>query len=171
MAKKVALVIAHQGFQADEYYITKQTLQAAGIDVVTVSDQSGRATGHDESQTEVDCTIDDFIVRHYHGIFLVGGTGALDHLDTPIMHQKLAEVYAIGSAYGAICISPRILARANLLRGKKATGWNKDKELLPLFQTYNVTFVDQPVVIDGNVVTANGPTAAAAFGTAIASVL
>lgn len=169
--KKVALVIAHHGFQADEYNLTKLALEAAGITVVTVSDEAGRATAHDESQAEVDCTVDDMVVRHYNGVFLIGGSGALDHLDTPIMHQKLAEVYAIGSAYGAICISPRILAHINLLRHKKATGWNGDKALLPIFDTYGVTFVNQPVVIDGNVVTGSGPSAASAFGAAIASVI
>lgn len=169
--KKVALVIAHNGYQAHEYHQTKQALEAAGIAVVTVSDDADRATAHDGSQAHIDCTIDDLVVRHYNGIFLIGGPKALEHLDTPLMHQKLAEVYAIGSAYGAICISPRILAKANILRGKKATGWNNDHALLPIFNMHGVTFVDQPVVIDGNVVTANGPAAASAFGAAIASVL
>ncbi len=169
--RKVALVIAHHGFQAEEYNSTKQALEAAGINVATISDKPGIATGHDGSQAHVDGTIDAMIVRNYHGIFLIGGPQAMEHLDTPVMHQKLAEIYAIGSAYGAICISPRILAHINLLRHKKATGWNGDKELLPIFSTYGVTFVDQPVVIDGNVVTAQGPSAASAFGAAIASVL
>lgn len=169
--KKVALVIAHNGYQAEEYNQTKQALEAAGIAVVTVSDKPDRATGHDGSQTTVDCTIEDLVVRHYNGIFLIGGPNALEHLDTPVMHQKLGEAYAIGSAYGAIRIAPRILAKINLLRDKKATGWNKDKELLPIFNAHGVTFVDQPVVIDGNVVTATGPAAASAFGAAIASVL
>ena len=169
--KKVALVIAHNGYQATEYNQTKQALEAAGIEVVTVSDDANRATAHDGSQAHVDCTINDLVVRHYNGIFLIGGPGALHHLDIPLMHQKLAEAYAIGSAYGAICIAPRILAKINLLRDKKATGWDKDNALLPIFKAHGVFFIDQPVVIDGNVVTANGPTAASAFGAAIASVL
>ena len=169
--KKVALVIAHDGYQAEEYNQTRQAVEAAGIQVITVSDGATRATGHDGSQTTVDCTVDAMIVRHYNGIFLIGGSGALEHLDTPIVRQKVSEAYAIGTAYGAICISPRILAKAHLLKNKKATGWNKDHELPALFKQYNVTFIDQPVVIDGNVITAQGPAAASAFGAAIASVL
>ena len=46
------------------------------------------------------------------------------------------------------------------LRWKKATGWNEDGKLESIFKKYAVTYVKEPVVIDDNVVTAEGPNAA-----------
>ncbi|MFT6765247.1 MAG: protease I [Alteromonas naphthalenivorans] len=169
--KQVLLVVASQNFQEHEYLATREELEAADIQVVTASDKPGQAIGHDGNKVDVDVTIDGVHPREYDGIFLVGGFGAVDYLNTPLMHKLLTEFFTLGKPYGAICISPRILAQAELLQGKKATGWNHDEKLQSLFDTHSVTFVDEHVVVDDNVVTANGPDAAADFGKAIVSIL
>jgi protease I len=68
---------------------------------------------------------------------------------------------------GAICYSPRILAKAGLLKGKKATGWNDDNELEGIFNNYGVTYMPSHVVVDGSVITADGPMAATEFAQVI----
>jgi protease I len=169
--KKVLLVVAYTGFQEHEYLGTREELEAADIQVITASDKPGQATGHDGNEVDVDVIIAEVHPREYDGIFLIGGGGALDHLNTPEMHKLLTEFFTLGKPYGAICISPRILAQAELLQGKKATCWNNDNKVQSLFDTHSVTFVDEHVVVDGNVVTANGPDAATDFGKAIITVL
>ena len=76
-----------------------------------------------------------------------------------------------GMPYGAICISPRILANAGLLRGKRATGWNGDGELQEIFSSQNVTYEQSAVVTDGRVITADGPMSAGEFGQAIVDLM
>ncbi len=173
MTKKIALLVASKGYQQDEYNETYKVLIKAGVAVVTVSDKLGDAVAHDGSTTRVDMTVEQVQPTQFDGLFLVGGRGAMRGkcLDTPAVYKVLNEFFALGKPYGAICVSPRILAQAEVLRGKKATGWDDDGLVDQIFKDHDVTFVHDAVVVDGNVVTANGPQAAHAFGQAIVSVL
>ncbi|MGC2310309.1 MAG: DJ-1/PfpI family protein [Candidatus Babeliaceae bacterium] len=167
----VALVIAHKDYQPKEYSATKNELIKAGITVITASNKPGTATAADHSQTPVDITPDHIDLKTINGIFLIGGAGALENLDTPQMHHILQKARALKIAYGAICVSPRILAKAGVLQGINATGWDKDNQLTDIFQTYGVNYAHSAVVIDGLAVTATGPDAAHEFGKAIVQVV
>lgn len=166
--KQVLLVVASNGFQQVEYRNTKKELEAAGIKVVTASDKAGKATGHDGNTIDVDMTVDAIHPREFDGIFLIGGDGAMDHLNTPTVHKILSEFFALRKPYGAICISPRILAEAKTLRGKHATCWDGDKKTQELFAAYEIILLKKSVVDDEGTITANGPDAASEFGQAIA---
>lgn len=169
--KRVILLIAHEGYQPVEYGVTKEVLLSKGIDVITASDEPGTAVAKDSSSTPVDTTIDKINPEQYDGLFLIGGPGAMECLNTEPVHRLLQEMKALHKPYGAICISSRILAQANVLGGKKATGWNDDHELDDIFDSYAVTYVHHPVVVDGTIVTATGPAAAQEFGETIAKVI
>lgn len=171
MSQKVLLIIASDGYQPVEYGTPKQILEESGILVVTASDKSGIATASDGSSTTVNITLPQVNPTDYDGIFFVGGPGALEHLDNQESNRILNEMMVLQKPYGAICVSPRILAKANVLTGKQATGWNDDHELETLFANNNVTYVPEPVVTDGVVITASGPAAAAEFGRAIVKLL
>ncbi len=169
--KKVVLLIAHEGYQQVEYGIPREILASENIDVITASDQSGTATAKDSSTTVVDLTIEQLNAMQIDGLFIIGGPGALDCLDTPAVHSLLQQLMALKKPYGAICISTRILAHAEVLAGKKATGWDEDDELTKIFASHDVIYEKHPVVIDGNVITATGPDAAQAFAQAILKVV
>lgn len=163
MAKKVALVIAAQGFQQVEYGIPKKMLEDAGIEVITISNKPGTARAVDGSTTKVDLTLDKANIKDYDAIYLIGGSGALENIDTHATHKFVQEAARLGKPYGAICIATRVLANAHVLHEKQATGWNDDGLLPEILQTHNAVFVDQGVVVDGNVITATGPEAAEEF--------
>lgn len=183
--KSILFVIASEGFQIVEYEIPKAILEKAGIQVVTVSDVKGEAISSNGNKVGVDLVIGDLyltpdsspykgdgeLLGDYSGLFIVGGDGALEHLDNQTTYDLLKKWQATGKPYGAICISPRILAHADVLQGKKATGWNGDGELPGILSVGGAEFVDQPVVVDGNVVTGNGPSAASEWGEEIVGVL
>ncbi len=164
MEKTVVLLIAHEGYQPVEYGVTKDVLEQAGINVLTASNKSGKATAKDNSMTTVDLTVDQINPHAVDGLFLIGGPGALEALDTPKVHTLLQQFMALNKPYGSICISSRILAKAGVLSNKKATGWDGDDKLNGIFDEHLVTYVREPSVIDGNIVTAEGPTAAERFG-------
>ena len=171
--KKVALVISSNGFQEKEYFDTKNVLEKDGINVVTVSDTGGLAISHIGNSQKIDKTINDINISDYDGIFLIGGPGAMMHLDNEKVYKILKEAKSQHLAYGAICISPRILAKASVLGGKKATGWNGDGKVKDdfLLADKSINYVDGPVCVDKNVITADGPMAAELFGKAIVKVL
>ena len=170
--KKVILLIAGEGYQPIEYEVPKQVLQNKGFEVITVSDVSGRAISSDpEQSTEVDFLISEINTDSADALFLIGGPGALDHLDNDQVYKLLQDWQNIDKPYGAICISPRILARAGVLQNKKATGWDGDEKLAEIFAKNNVEYVHESVVVDGNIITANGPTSAQQFAEKIAEIL
>lgn len=172
MKKNVILLIAHEGYQQIEYGVTYEILASnAALNVITASDEAGTALAKDSSSSTVDMTVEQIKPTECDGLFLIGGPGALDCLNTPQVHTLLQQMMALGKPYGSICISSRILAQAGVLGKKKATGWDGDHKLEGIYKKYGVTYVHQPVVIDGNVVTAEGPEAAQSFAQAILKVL
>lgn len=183
--KVIVLIIASQGYQPLEYCLTMQAVQEAGIKVVVGSDKPGIAVSKDcgdenckecpiaferagkHIKAQVDLVVPAIDPANYDGIFLIGGPGAMECLDKPDIYSLMQKTAQLGKPFGAICISPRILAHAGLLKGKKATGWDGDHQLAEIFKQFGVTYVQEPVVVDGNLITATGPSAATAFGEAI----
>ena len=59
-----------------------------------------------------------------------------------------------GKPIGAICHGPQILAKAGLLKGKNVTSWpGIDNEM----KEAGATFHNEPVVVDGMLVTSRMP--------------
>lgn len=169
--KKVVFVIASEGYQSIEYAIPKKLLEQAGITVLTASNKLGTAIAKDESTAQIDYEISDIPLQDIAGIFIVGGPGAMEHLNVPELHQLLQEAQNKNKKIGAICIAPRILAEAGILENKQATGWNADNQLQAIFKKYSVNYKPHDVVRDANIVTATGPDAAREYGEQIISML
>ncbi len=161
--KKILLVVASEDFQPLEYQIPKNILTKAGVEVVTASDADGTAISATGDRAEVDVVLEDVKVADYDGIFFIGGPGALEHLDNEKSYKIIREAATGGKPFGAICISPRILTAAGVLKNKKATGWDGDNELAGILEAAGAEYIRQPVVVDGALITANGPPAAEEF--------
>lgn len=169
---KVLLLIAQEGFQTKEYYDTKHALSAAGHTVVTASAEKGKAVSNIGEEITTDLALRDVPVEYYDGVFAIGGPGALRFLDNKDTARIMREAEARPEMpYGAICIAPRILAKAGVLRGKKATGWDEDGKLESILRDGGASYEHAGTVTDGRVVTADGPMSAEAFGKAIAKLL
>lgn len=167
----VILIVAFDGYQQIEYLDTKTALEQAGLTVKTASTFKGAAIAKDGSTCHVDLKIEEIDPKTCAGVFLIGGPGALDDLNTLKTHAIIQKVVAATKPCGAICISTRILAQAGVLNNKKATGWNDDHKLEEIYKTHHTTYIKSPVVIDGNIITAQGPDAAKEFGNGIVSIL
>ena len=165
---KILLIVAQKGFQTKEYHDPKRVLESAGHTVVTGSIEKGVAISNIGEEVVVDIAIANVDASAYDAVFLIGGPGALAYLDNAETIRIVRDAALHGELlYGAICVSPRILARAGVLSGKHATGWNGDGELPKIFITHGVLYEQQPVVVDGRVITADGPMSGEAFGHAI----
>lgn len=169
---KILLIIAQEGFQTKEYHDTKRVLENAGHVVITGGVEAGIAISNIGKEAVVDIPLTEVSAGDYDALFIIGGPGALQYLDNAETIRIMKDA-AISERkfYGAICISPRILAKAGILVGKHATGWDDDGELAEIFKANGVLYERKPVVIDGNVITADSPMSAEAFGHAIADAL
>lgn len=165
--KPVLLIIASNGYQPREYQIPKTFLEQHHITVVTASDKTGIATATDKSTTKIDLSLAQVSPSDYSGIFFIGGGGAMECLDNKQSYDLIMRAHALAIPYGAICISPRILAKAGALAWKRASGWNEDGKLPEILTRYDATYEPIGVVVDGTTITAQGPAVAQEFAEAI----
>ena len=113
--KKVVFVIAHEGFQIVEYSVPKTLLEQSGIIVTTASNKAMPATANDGSTVEVDLNIADIDTNQFNAFVFIGGPGTMDHLDNQESYDLINKVVEEKKLLGAICIAPRILAKAGIL--------------------------------------------------------
>lgn len=191
VAKIVLLIVASEGYQPIEYGHTRAVLEKAGIKVEVASNNPGVAQAkpsvvHSKNCADPQCAkgidpeyasaavnaiLPDVDVNRYAGIFIVGGAGAMEFLDNEATYEVMQNFAKTGKPFGAICISTRILAKAGLLEGKKVTGWNGDNKLEEILKKAKAHYVKLPVVVDGNLITAEGPLAAQQFGSDIVKLI
>ncbi|MCH8741874.1 DJ-1/PfpI family protein [Patescibacteria group bacterium] len=171
--KSIALLIAFRDFWDEEYFIPEQILKEAGAEIKTISTSLGQAIGMMGGEAKVDLLLDDLNVGDYNAVLFIGGSGAAKYIDDSQAHQIAKEVVQKDILLGAICIAPVILAKAGVLSGKKATVWadNMDKSAVKVLKEEGVKYQSDPVVIDGKIITADGPDSAKSFAEAVIEAL
>jgi protease I len=162
------LIIAQDGYQDHEYEGTRAGLEEAGVTVSVASAQAGECKGKLGGRVMADIAMKDVDLSVFDRVAFIGGPGAAVYAKHPDALRIAHEAVGRTMPLGAICIAPTILAAAGVLRWKKATVWNEDGKQRDVLEDAGATFVDEPVVIDGLIVTANGPEAATEFGKAVA---
>ena len=167
------MIIAFRDFQDQEYLVTKQILETAGAEIITASDSLGRAIGVFGAAVNVGILIQNLDIENFDAAVFIGGGGMAQHIDDPNFHQIARAAARAGKILGAICIAPCALARAGVLENKRATVWHSemDKSPVKILQDSSAIFVDEPVVADGNIITANGPPAAQTFAQRLTEML
>jgi protease I len=167
MPKKALFIIARENYQDHEYAAPKKILEDAGIEVVTASKEIGACSGSFGSTTEAAVALADVDVSDYDAVVFIGGSGAVAYQHDVQAHLTAQEAVNRNKILAAICIGPAILAHAGVLEGKKATVWNEDNKKAKILVDNGAAFTNEPVTVDGNIITANGPQAAEKFGKAI----
>ena len=171
--KKIAMIIAFRDFRDEEYLIPKKILSSAGAEIITASASLGRAIGKLGGEAEVNLLLENLKVEDYQAILFVGGQGAFKYIDDQTSHQIAREAVKNNKVLGAICIAPLILAKAGVLQGKKAVVWSSvmDKSAVKILKESGAVYQDSQVVVDGRIITANGPQSAKKFAEAIIKIL
>lgn len=171
--KKIAIIIAHRNFRDEEYFVPKEILEGAGAEVKTASNQMGRALGADGGETEVNLLISEIDMADFDAVVFIGGPGCLENLDNENSYKLAEETVSQNKILASICISPIILAKAGVLAGKRATVWSSpmDKSSVKILRENGAIYQDELVVVDGKIITGNGPTAAKKFGEEIVEAL
>ncbi len=114
-----------------------------------------------------DRTADQIKVSDYDAVFIPGGAWNPDNLrqDKDVI-KFIQDFNKAGKLIAAICHAPVVLASADILKGRKITGyWNIQVDL----KNAGGTVLEQPVVTDGNLVTSRHPIDVADFSRAVES--
>ncbi len=166
--KKAVMVIAKQRFRDEELFDTQKHLEAADVRTVVASSQMGERPGKMGGSAKATMLVSDIIVEELDALIFIGGDGAAEYYDNIKAHELAKDTIKKGKVLAAICIAPRILANARLLKGKKYTCWESELENI---QKLGGEPAEGDVVRDGKIITANGPHAADEFGKTIAEAL
>jgi len=166
--KKVLMVIAHTNFRDEEYAEPRAVLEEQGAAVTVASSAPGPCTGMLGARAQPDLLLEHAKAADYDAVLFIGGSGASEYWDDPRAHALAREAAALDRVVGAICIAPVTLAKAGLLRGRRATCYPSEAGQL---QAHGARHTGAGVERDGNLVTADGPRSAKAFGLAVAKAL
>ena len=112
-----------------------------------------------------DRTADQIKVSDYDAVFIPGGAWNPDNLrqDKDVI-RFIRDFNTSGKLIAAICHAPVVLASADILKGRKLTGyWNIQVDL----KNAGGTVLEQPVVMDGNLITSRHPIDVADFSRAV----
>jgi protease I len=166
--KKVVMIIAPENFRDEELLEPKKILTDKGVEVKIASASLETATGMLGAEVKPDMVINDIKPEEWDAIILVGGTGASKYWDDASVHSILNEAVKQNKIVGAICIAPVTCANAGILAGKQATVYESEADKL---KDKGAKYTGASVQKDGNIITANGPSAAKEFGNTIAQAL
>jgi protease I len=169
--KKVAMIIAQHGFQDIEYNGAKKALEANGIRVDTVSVSKTECIGKYNGKVMCEKAIKDINMKEYDALVLIGGPGAPSLANYPETFKAINDSVNMHKITAAICIAPTLLAKAGVLKLKKATVWNLDNIQSSVIEREGAIYVPEHVIVDGRIITADGPDASKAFGEKIAEML
>lgn len=171
--KKIAIIIAFRNFRDEEYFIPREIFEKSSFEIKTVSEKKGIAVGAGGGEANVDLSIDQLKADNFDALILAGGPGAYKYIDDENIHRIIKDFFGQKKIIGAICIAPLILARSGILRQKKATVWSSvlDKKPIKILEQEQVSYNEKNVVLDGNIVTANGPAASKDFAQKIVELL
>jgi protease I len=151
--------LAADGFEKVELVVPMKALRAAGATVDVISLRHGSIRGvnlHEPaSRVHVDKTIAEANPSDYDGLLLPGG------FINPDLLRQSAEARAFvrafdeaGKPIASLCHGPWVLASAGLLQGRTLTSWPGVRDDLV---NAGATWLDQPLVRDGNLTTSRGP--------------
>lgn len=166
--KKVLMVVASQNFRDEEYKEPREILEQQGAQIIVASSSSKKARGMLGLEIQPDRLLGNVKPEDYDAIIFVGGSGAREYWDNKAAHNLIKQMAALNKILGAICIAPVTLGRAGVLNGKKVTIFPSETGQL---KGLGVTYTGKHVQRDGNIITADGPSAASEFGMAIVEAL
>ncbi len=171
--KPILFILAPKNFRWEEYYETRKVLEEGGKKIEIASLNKGFLKGYPQGEAKADLTLEEVKVGDYQAIVFIGGSGAVVYQDNSRALEIAQEAVRENKVLAAICIAPTILAKAGVLKGKKATVWSSsfDKSPIKILQENGAFYLDEKVVKDGKIITANGPAAALEFGQTILSTL
>jgi protease I len=167
--KKVVMIIALNDFRDEEIFQPKAILEKAGVEVKVASTSLKVAKGMLGGTVKADMLVSDIKTSDFDAIVFIGGSGARQYWNDAVAHKLVRDAFNTNKIVSAICIAPITLAKAGILKGRRATVWSTEAGQLKV--AGGAIYTGKDVEKDGNIITAAGPFAAGEFGNEIVKAL
>jgi len=158
---KVAVMITNM-FEDSEYARPAEAFKKAGHELVHVGLKSGETVKGLKKGTpvKVDKDLKEVKVGDFDALFIPGGYSP----DLLRAHEDavrfVRDFVQGGKPVCLICHAPQLLITAQVLGGRKGTGW---KSIIQDIKNAGAEFIDQEVVEDGNLISSRSPADLPAF--------
>ena len=157
----IAVIIADM-FEDSEYTEPARAFRKAGHTVVNVGLKRGKTIRGKKKGTAVtvERAVQDVSVDGFDALLIPGGYSPdiLRAHDDVVRFVK--EFVDSGKPVFAICHAPQLLITAQVLKGRRITGW---KSIIQDIKNARAEFVDEEVVEDGNLISSRSPADLPAF--------
>jgi len=163
-------IIAPENFRDEELFVPREILEKNGIVTTIASTEAGVCHGKLGGEVEAAIGLNQINVEDFDAIIFVGGAGAQIFWHNPAALLIAQKAVAHDKVLAAICAAPTILALAEVLQGKKATVFS-DENYEKILTDHGALLSKNEIEVDGKIITANGPAAAAEFGNKIVALL
>jgi len=163
------LVPLAQGCEELEAITIVDLLRRGEIEVVTAGLEDGPVVASRQTKILPDTTLDDALKEDFDMVVLPGGMPGAQHLeDDARLIDLLRAMTDSGKYVGAICAAPKVLAKAGILKGKRATSYPGFLDDLGL---EGVSSTGEAVECDGTIVTSRAAGTAMDFALKLVEVL
>jgi protease I len=159
LSGKTVAVLATDGVEQIELTEPVKAAREAGatVELIGLDESPVQGFNHLDHGDEfpVDRVIDAVDASDYDGLILPGGVANPDHLRTvPAAVEFVREFFQQGKPVAAICHAPWTLVEAGVVKGRTLTSW---PSLRTDIENAGGKWVDEPVHVDGELVTSRKP--------------
>jgi protease I len=171
--KRVAFVVANEGIEQVELTQPWTAVTGAGGEAELIAPEEGEAQAFNHLDKGDRFGVDTVTAKadpdRYDAVVLPGGVANPDRLrQDPAAVRFVKAVFEQGKPVAVICHGPWTLVETGVLRGRTLTSW---PSLRTDLTNAGATWVDEEVVVDGNLITSRKPDDLDAFCKAILSAL
>jgi protease I len=157
--KNVAFLVASEGIERVELAEPWKAVAEAGANPVLLSPEEGEVQTFNHldkaEKLPVDKTISSASVADFDALVLPGGVANPDALRMDKAAVAFVrEFVESGKVVAAICHGPWTLVEADVVRGRRLTSW---PSLQTDLRNAGAEWVDERVVVDGNLITSRNP--------------
>jgi protease I len=158
--KRVA-ILAENLYQEMELWVPYYRLKEEGADVQVVGAGGAKSyTSKHGYPVNVDVQAEQANALEYDAVVIPGGFAPDMMRRSPAMVKLVREAFQHGKLVAAICHAGWMPASAGILKGKRATSFFSIKDDLT---NAGASWVDEEVVVDGNLITSRKPDDLPAF--------
>ncbi|MFO8011552.1 MAG: type 1 glutamine amidotransferase domain-containing protein [Dehalococcoidia bacterium] len=152
--KRIAILVEDR-YQVLELWYPLIRLREEGGEVVIVGPEAGGVykSGHGYEIT-ADVSADSLNIEGFDAVFVPGGYAPDLMRRTTSMVQAVKDAYEQGKIVAAICHAGWMLASAGIVSGKRVTSFITIKDDMV---NAGATWLDEPVVRDGQIITSRTP--------------
>ncbi|HYT27337.1 MAG TPA: type 1 glutamine amidotransferase domain-containing protein [Actinomycetota bacterium] len=165
---KRVIALVEDEYEDLELWYPVLRLREEGAEVVVAGLGAPSYTGKYGLVAEPDAHVDELDMADFDGILVVGGWAPDKLRRSEKVQQLVRDADAAGKLLGVICHGGWVPASAGVLKGRTMTctvGIRDD------VMNAGATYVDEPVVVDGNLVTARRPPDLPEYGAALVEAL